>query len=401
MTILTDDEKIDEKIAFASAGVKIFQKLENHNALAYMLGGISRFQYAKGNYKKALTYNDSTIIEAKKSVKGGFDVYHVLYSPYKFRGEIYRKMGQYDSSYHYIKLGYELHNQHILEENYNKVLEMDAIYKDDKKALIIKEQEEQLKSEKIRRSLLMVIFGLGALFTIGLTFYYFKLKKVNIQTKIQAEQIKKANKELSISLNKQIILQGEVHHRVKNNLQVIISLLDLQKEELKSEEAKNNIDSMSKRIYSMAAIHNLLYQKEDMEFIKLHDYVENLCFHFSNFSFEQDKPQFDLNIEDINLNLETSMPIGIIITELLTNSLKYARVDHQRLKINITVRRKDEGLNILYTDNGLGFDFDTSDSKSNGLGFYILESMTRQLQGKMSRKNDNGASYEIYLTEKK
>jgi len=195
-------------------------------------------------------------------------------------------------------------------------------------------------------------------------------------------------------------LQGEVHHRVKNNLQVIISLLELQKDELKNQEAKDNIDSMSKRIYSMAAIHNLLYQKEDMEFIKLHNYVENLCYHFSNFSLEADKPEFNLRIDDINLNLETSMPIGIIITELLTNSLKYARIPDQKLKIDIEIKQLDDGIYIYYHDNGPGFEEREKAEKSGGLGFYILESMTRQLQGKLTRKNKNGANYEIHLVEK-
>ncbi len=400
MTMLTDQEDLDTRIQFAQKGAEIFRRLENHNAFSSMVGGLSRFYYSKNDYSKALAYNDTTITAAKRSIDGGFDMYYSLYRAYKFRGEILNQLEQYDSSTYYIKKGYELEVQHAQKENQSKVLEMDAKYKDDKKALKIEEQAKQLRSARIQKFLWMIIFGLVTLFALGLTYYYNKLKAANRQTELQAEEIKKANKELSISLNKQIVLQGEVHHRVKNNLQVIISLLDLQKEELKNQEAKDNIDSMSKRIYSMAAIHNLLYQKEDMEFIKLHDYVENLCYHFSNFSLERDKPHFDLNIDDIKLNLETSMPIGIIITELLTNSLKYARIPDQKLKIAIKIKQFDDGIIIYYRDNGPGFEENGDQSKSSGLGFYILESMTRQLQGKMSRKNDNGACYEIHLVEK-
>jgi len=400
MTRLTDNKDLEGRLKYAKAAVEIFKKLENHDALAYMIGSVSGFYYEKGVYAKALIYNDSTILAAKRSIKGGFDVTHSLYSAYKFRGEILNKLDQHDSSSYYIKIGYKLHNEQVQKENTSKVLEMDAKYKDDKKILKIQEQEELLKSAKIQRWLLMIIFGLVTLFAIGLIYYYNKLRKANRQTKFQAEQIRKTNKELSVSLNKQIVLQGEMHHRVKNNLQVIISLLDLQKEELDNQGAKDNIDSMSKRIYSMSAIHDLLYQKEDMEFIKLYDYVENLCYHFSNFSLEKDKPQFDLTIDDINLNLETSMPIGIIITELLTNSMKYAKVEGQKLKISINIKLKDKGLVIYYKDNGPGFEEELKKSKSNGLGFYILESMTRQLQGKLTRKNEEGASYEIYLVEK-
>ncbi len=400
MAMLSGNEDPDAKLKYAEAAVEIFEKLENHNALGYMIRNISGFYYSKKDYDKALIYNDSTISAAKRSIQGGFDVYHSLYTAYKFRGEILNKLGQRDSAYYYVKKGYELHNQHVQKENTNKVLEMDAKYKDNKNAQKIKEQADQLKSAKVQRWLLLIIFGLVILFTTGLIFYYNKLRTINRQTKFQANQIKQKNKELSVSLNKQIVLQGEVHHRVKNNLQVIISLLDLQKEELINEEAKVHIDSMSKRIYSMAAIHNLLYQKEDMEFIKLYDYVENLCYHFSHFSLEQDKPIFTLNTDDINLNLETSMPIGIIITELLTNSLKHARIVEQKLRIAIKIKQMDDGIIISYKDNGPGFEENKDKIGSNGLGFYILESMTRQLQGKMIRKNDNGAIYEIHLVEK-
>lgn len=400
MTMLTESTKIDQRLKYAQAAAEIFRKLENHDGLGIMLGGIAGFHYAKGNYTKALAYNDTTILAATRSIEGGFDEYRLLYSAYKFRGEIFSKMEQYDSSSYYTKRGYELQNEQVQKENYNKVLSIDAKYKDDKKALKIKEQQEQLKSAKIQKRLLMIIFGLAMLFTAGLIYYYNKLRKANRQTRLQADQINKTNKDLSVSLKKQILLQGEVHHRVKNNLQVIISLLDLQKEELKNQEAKDNIDSMSKRIYSMAAIHNLLYQKEDMEFINLHEYVENLCYHFSNFSRDQNKPTFSLNIDKINLNLETSMPIGIIITELLTNSLKYARTEGQKLNIAIKIIKQDEGLLIYYKDNGPGFEEGEEKTKSRGLGFYILESMTRQLQGNLIRKNEDGASYEIYLKEK-
>lgn len=400
MTMLSDNEGADQQINYAKSAADIFQKLENHTGYCYMIGGISRLHYSKGDFKKALLYSDTAISAANRSIDGGFDVYYSLYSAYKFRGEIFHKLEQYDSSSFYIKKGYELQNQHIQKESNSKIHAIDAKYKDDKKAIKIKEQGELLKSGQIQRRLLMIIFGLVTLFTFGLFYYNYKLRSAKWQTEQQAEQIKETNKELSKSLNKQIILQGEVHHRVKNNLQVIISLLELQKEELTDKDAKGNIDSVSKRIYSMAAIHNLLYQKEDMEFIKLFDYIENLCYHFSNFSIKEHKPEFNLKIEDINLNLETSMPIGIIITELLTNSLKYARLDEQKLKITIDIKRKDEGILILYKDNGPGFDEDSKESKSRGLGFYILESMTRQLQGELKRSSDNGALYQIYLVEK-
>lgn len=400
MTMLSAPEGLDTQINYAKKAAKIFRKLENHTGLGYMLAGISKYYFQKGEYDKALLYNDSTILTSNRSINGGFDLYHSLYNAYKFRGAIFQKKQLYDSSSFNLKKGYELQNEHIQKESYEKVLAIDAKYKNDQKELKIEEQAKQLKSQQIQRTLLFTIFGLVTLFAIGLSYYTTRLRRANAQAIVQAEEIKSTNKKLTKSLNRQIILQGEVHHRVKNNLQVIISLLDLQKKELSDPAAINQVDSMSKRIYSMAAIHNLLYQKEDMEFIKLQEYIENLCFHFSNFSIEAQKPTFNLTIEDIDLNLETSMPIGIIITELLTNSLKYGRVTDQKLIIDIDIVKELDELIITYQDNGKGFEEVDSQINSSGLGFYILDSMTRQLQGKLERRNNNGAYYQIKLKEK-
>lgn len=384
---------------FTEAG-RVWKEVEDFTGYGFTQNNLSRLYYKNKNFKEALRYNDSTLVAAALSVGVGHDDYSLYATAYKHRAAIHEILDQPDSALHYIRKGYELELQEINKKSIEKVIEVEASYEDEKKQQTIEEQKQLIKFERERRYTLIGIISMILLFMAGLAYYYFKLRRVNSQTEAQAKTIRQKNQELSKSLSQQRVLQSEVHHRVKNNLQVIISLLDLQMEDIDHPKVKRSIEAMSGRIYSMAAIHEILYQQEDMAQVSLYDYVENLCLHFSNFSLEEEKPDFNLNIGNYFLNLETSMPLGIILTELLTNSLKYARVEDKTLKIDINVQKEADVFSLRFKDNGPGFADNQLKEREKGLGTYLLNSMTRQLNGQISSKNDNGASFEITFKEK-
>lgn len=400
MGMLLEGDKNEERLEHFKAAGKTFKKLEDHTGYGYMTTNIARWHLNNGNLKQALLYNDSTMITARLSIEKGHEEHRTLYLAHRFRSEIFRRLGQMDSAWHYLVKGYEMELAHTYETNNEKVIEIDARYKDEQKVLRIAEQEKQIKYERDRRFFLIGIISLVILLASILAYYYLRLRRANRKTRVQALTIAKNNRDLSASLNQQLILQGEVHHRVKNNLQVIISLLELQQEDIEDLNARENLKMMAKRIYSMAAIHEILYQQKDMAAVNLYDYLENLCTHFSNFSIEANKPVFQIEMESFHFNLETSMPIGIMLTELLTNSLKYGRVKGQRLRIHIGLEKTDRGYCFIYKDNGPGFPGDTLEEREGGLGSYLLRSMSRQLSGRMECGNDNGVSYRIFFKEK-
>ena len=316
------------------------------------------------------------------------------------RGNILKELGELDSAYFYINKGYELELAAAYQNNNDKIVEIDARYKNEKKEKLIAKQALQLQAERERQYLFWGVFAFLLFFASILGYYYFHLSKTNQKMKQQALTIQCKNKDLSKSLERQRMLQSEVHHRVKNNLQVIISLLELQMEEAKNPIVQKNFQSMANRIYSMAAIHEILYEQEDTAQVNLADYTENLCMHFSNFSVSENKPIFDLKITKKYFNLETSMPLGIILTELLTNSLKYGRVEGQVLKIKIELEEIKNGYYFHYSDNGPGFPNKELEERKGGLGTYLLTSMSRQLNGHLKSKNDKGATYQIFFKEK-
>ncbi len=398
--MLLGNSNFEESVSHFKEAGKVWKEVEDFTGYGYSQNNLSRIYFDNGKLKEALRYNDSTLVAAALSIGVGHDSYSLYYTGYKHRANIFKQMGQLDSAWVNINKGYALELREINKKNIEKVIEIDANYKDREKAGIIEEQKKLIKYEKDRRTTLLTLIAMIISFLGILIFAYLKLRNANQKTNALAHTIGQKNKALSKSLERQMVLQSEVHHRVKNNLQVIISLLDLQKEDIEDPKLQISIDAMSGRIYSMAAIHEILYQQEDMAQVNFFDYVENLCLHFSNFSLDGMKPDFSILIENQFFNLETSMPLGIIITELLTNSLKYARVEGQKLKIIIGLEDKGDDLCLFYKDNGPGFSNGKLEERVGGLGHYLMKSMSRQLNGRLESENDNGASYKIFFKEK-
>ena len=379
---------------------EIFKEIDDHAGYSYMIGSVAGWHYENLDYAKALQYNDTVIHAAHQFLEEGFDQHWPLSNAYKFRAEIFRKLNKQDSAWIYLQKGYQMELQYIHESNNEKVMAIQSTLNNQEKNQKIQEQAQALQKEKNQRKLFLGLSGLFILFSSILLYFYSRLKKANQRTKSQANLLSTANQDLKTSLEEQRVLQGEVHHRVKNNLQIIISLLDLQKEEITDHKIKADLDAMSNRIYSMAAIHEILYQHDTVAKVNLQEYVNNLCTHFSNFSLEEEKPIYTIAVGDQFFNLETCMPIGIMLTELVTNSLKYGRVKDKRLKILIGLQKNKDEYCLIYEDNGPGFQNERLEEREGGLGTYLLKSMSRQLNGYFESKNQDGASFKINFKEK-
>ncbi len=400
MGLLQTEEAPREALGHFVAAAKIFLEKENFSGRAFILNNLSRLYFKQNQLEQALAYNDSFLVAAKLAVQNGSKEYHLLSSYSQDRAQIYRKMGEYDSAYHYLEAAYQFELDDVLASNQEKVVAIEARYKDEKKTQKIEEQEQQLSYERSRRNRTLWGATLILIFSSIITYFYLQLRRANQKTTAQATIIKRTNAELSESLRQQVMLQSEIHHRVKNNLQVIISLLELQSGDIEDPKALHSLQAMSNRIYSMAAIHELLYQYEGTELVKIGDYVQTLCDYFRTFIAPQESPVFKLTIDKYHFNLPTLMPLGIILNELLTNSLKYASLPDQALKIQISLQKEGDYFCLYYRDNGPGFPKDTLKKRAGGLGMYLLKSMSRQLRGYLESSNQNGAVYRIFFKEK-
>jgi PAS domain S-box-containing protein len=223
-------------------------------------------------------------------------------------------------------------------------------------------------------------------------------KLVFVDTDIS--ESKEMGERLIESLREKDVLLKEIHHRVKNNLQIIISLLNLQSGYIKDEETLKAVREGQNRVRSMALIHEKFYQADELAEIDFGDYTEKLC-HFLRQSYgdEENPVEFIIQTDGVALDMDHAMPCGMLVTEIVSNSLKYAFPNHRPGKINIEMRKFPQK-KILFTisDNGIGLPDSFNIEKSESLGTQLIIALTKQVDGELFVSGKNGAKFSVTFT---
>ena len=210
--------------------------------------------------------------------------------------------------------------------------------------------------------------------------------------------VEKRTSELQYSLEQREILLKEIHHRVKNNLQVISSLFELQSVDIQDDYAKKMLEEAKGRVASIALLHHQLYRQENLGGVKLNTFVEELYKHVLDIYFKPDvNVNFVPEIMDLTVDIDTAIPFGLILNELLTNSFKYAveRVDQPVIKISIQPFNHCYLMN--FEDNGPGLPKDYHWQNSNSLGMRMINELSRQIGGYTEYEFRNGSVFKVYF----
>ncbi|MFC1769647.1 histidine kinase dimerization/phosphoacceptor domain -containing protein [Nitrospirota bacterium] len=213
---------------------------------------------------------------------------------------------------------------------------------------------------------------------------------------------KQIEQKLMETLDEKTILMKEVHHRVKNNLTVIQSLLSLQVKDINDDKSREYFAEAQNRVKSMAIIHEMLHDSDDITRIRTSKYIDRfVSMLFHNYKIQPNHIKLKCDIQDnIILDVETMIPLGLIINELVSNALKYAFPDDMRGELSISLKvTKDSSYELLIKDTGVGLpdDFDMKQEKS--LGVRIINILTTQIYGFLEVSNNNGAEFKITFTE--
>ena len=195
-------------------------------------------------------------------------------------------------------------------------------------------------------------------------------------------------------LHEKEILLAEVFHRVKNNMNIVTSLLNLKKITSQSQETKDALEECRNRVFSMALVHQNIFNNDSLIGLNFKKYIMNLVDEIAKSFGEKDTFEINYDLEELQLDLSTSIPCGLIINELITNSFKYAQQPGKKLKVDITLQPREGGIYLAVKDNGPGISEHFLNEKST-LGMELIESLTEQINGKGEFKNNNGASYEV------
>jgi two-component sensor histidine kinase len=222
-----------------------------------------------------------------------------------------------------------------------------------------------------------------------------------LESFIDISEQKKAEEQIKQSLKEKEILLRELYHRTKNNMQVIAAFMHLRTRHFKDETLKDIFRDLETKISSMALVHKKLYESGDLSKINLKGYYHSLV---ELIKETYDIPDKDIDIllsgDDIPVLIDVAMPLGLILNELVTNSLKYAFIDRKEGRIDIHIKVGEKTLILLYSDNGTGFPEGFDLKKDSKLGLETIRALVeQQLMGKMEIEDKNGLLFRFTFTE--
>ena len=220
---------------------------------------------------------------------------------------------------------------------------------------------------------------------------------VILKIRKQSKELTHKNSIIKNALGEKELLIKEVHHRVKNNFQVITSLLEFQSEELEDEKAIRLFNDGKNRIKSMALIHQKLYRSEG-DFIDFNDYIISLINEISFVHQTEIEVIKEIKVKDIFLDIETAIPLGLIINEIITNTCKYAFKgrENEINKILIAIEKQnDSSYKLIIEDNGVGIPKDFNIETSKSIGLKLVKRLIKQLHGNFVLIREPGTRFEL------
>ncbi len=206
---------------------------------------------------------------------------------------------------------------------------------------------------------------------------------------------------LQQSLHEKEVLLKEIHHRVKNNLQIVFGLLELQARSIHDPQIKDLFEESQNRIHSMAMIHEMLYRSSDLSQINFATYLQDLLHSLAqSYNVDAQRISFQIDIETFPLNIELATPCGLIVNELVTNALKHAFPDRRSGNIRLTCHKSEENrVCLIISDNGIGVPADLNISKIKSLGLQLVYTLTKQLKGTIRLDRLGGTTFQLEFNQ--
>lgn len=272
----------------------------------------------------------------------------------------------------------------------NKLLqssELNFAIEENEKAVIEKNKVIKRKEKII---LTIIITGLSLLLILSLILIRNNRRKRREIEEMNASIFQK-NQEIKESLKEKELLLKEIHHRVKNNLQIISGILELQNYTVKDPEIKAILNEGQNRIQSIALLHKTMYQNKNFKAVNFEHYLTELITYSKQANSSNKKIDIKLNIDAIQLEIDTAVPLSLILNEIINNAYKHAFSNADSGEIEITLEKKQHQYLLIVHDNGVGFPDNFDIKKLNSVGFELINGLTKQINGTLSVTNKNGA----------
>lgn len=309
---------------------------------------------------------------------------------YRLRTESLRNQGQLQAAVLNYK---QLLRDPLLAPSFDPLLnkfmdfQTEAKESHEKLLLLFENQQQELMIKQNRwekRSLMGGI--LLAVLSCGFLFYHNRIRRRNNHL------LSQKNRLIAAALSEKEMLIREVHHRVKNNLQVVSSLLNLHARKVEAPEALGAIREGRDRVKSMAFIHQKLYQVHDVRQMAVSDYVEDLTnYLFTSYQIDPRQIELHTDIAQLELDVDIMVPLGLILNELISNSLKHGFPGGRKGRLSVSFAEKEKGFFLLeVADTGVGFAKKQEEDKTSGFGYQLIQTFCKKLKGQLNIVHDNG-----------
>jgi len=361
-------------------------------------GGIGSIYYLQGKYAEAIPYLEDYVAHFKeKKVYSSEE----LKNHYLWLAESYKALNQPDLAFTYMSEGKDIAINALKQETQALKSELRVKYETEQKDETISSQSELIKQQQ-KNQLLSYLVGAMLVIMLGGLFYTFnKNKKKNQQLEDLNKNLEISNIQLDKRHKENELLLKEIHHRVKNNLQIVSSLLELQSSQIDDPSVQAAILSSQNRVHSMGIIHQKLYQSEHLTSIEMRDYFVNLGDNIRNSFNAEGKIKIDCEMPELVLDVDTAISVGLITNELLTNAFKYAFEGKQEGTIQVNLTRQEpntDNLVLRISDDGIG-KISNAPFKGTGFGTMLIDLLTKQLNGTISYQIENGTKVSLIFVK--
>lgn len=330
----------------------------------------------QGNYAAALPYQLRTL-----EMQEQMNALSELTENYGHVSHIYEKLGDYPSALRYERKARAMRDSTASIQSDAAMLELRTQYETEKQEATIALQEATISRQSVVQRLSIGIAALLGLFA----FFFYR----------NAAARKKTNELLAAKNAENELLLREIHHRVKNNLEVVSSLLALQSAQVSDQNVKDAMLEGQNRVQSIGIVHQKLYRGENLAAVEMKDYFLNLSENILDTFGADSRVTIECAMNELELDIDTAVPLGLITNEILTNALKYAFPDGRKGAIKIQLEKTDpHNLRLKIADNGVG---KSGAIQGAGFGSQLVALLTQQLDGKLHEQDQDQAGTVIWL----
>ncbi|MEM6801089.1 MAG: tetratricopeptide repeat protein [Bacteroidota bacterium] len=386
-------EKYSEALFLIERSYEICKRIEIREKWAAASVQLAKLYFILDKTKKAEVFALETleVIDKNAEPEHRLSAYQVLADVYQSRKD--------PEGFVYFEKAYELRDSLRNDDNVRRIAKMEAGYEADKERelLEIEQQKKELAMQsEIDRNIFQRNLGIGV--AVSILIILFVLYHSYQQKQRSNQLLEVQRNELELSLKDRENLLKEIHHRVKNNLQVISSLLSLQSRSVNDPAALDALEEGRNRVKAMGLIHQNLYQEENLVGVNLADYIEKLTASLlQSYQLSSSKIRITQNIDPVSLDVDTLIPLGLILNELISNALKYAFKGREKGIIDLSIQEQAAGLAIDIKDDGVGLDENFDVSKTDSMGFKLIRAFVQKMKASLVIRSENGTHIHILL----